>query len=102
MLEFVCLPWSEVCSARVTSLLLLLLLTIIIEFISIINNNNRRLVTVADVDAFISFIHFANFLYLGGFLTWTGDRLRATYASVLLSVAVCCELTIHGAAVVVD
>ena len=26
MLEFVCLPWSEVCSARVTSLLLLLLL----------------------------------------------------------------------------
>ena len=25
MLEFVCLPWSEVCSARVTSLLLLLL-----------------------------------------------------------------------------
>ena len=25
-LEFVCLPWSEVCSARVTSLLLLLLL----------------------------------------------------------------------------
>ena len=28
MLEFVCLPWSEVCSARVTSLLLLLLLSI--------------------------------------------------------------------------
>ena len=26
VLEFVCLPWSEVCSARVTSLLLLLLL----------------------------------------------------------------------------
>ena len=26
MPEFVCLPWSEVCSARVTSLLLLLLL----------------------------------------------------------------------------
>ena len=25
MLEFVCLPWSEVCSARVTSLLLLIL-----------------------------------------------------------------------------
>ena len=25
VLEFVCLPWSEVCSARVTSLLLLLL-----------------------------------------------------------------------------
>ena len=24
-MEFVCLPWSEVCSARVTSLLLLLL-----------------------------------------------------------------------------
>ena len=24
--EFVCLPWSEVCSARVTSLILLLLL----------------------------------------------------------------------------
>ena len=28
VLEFVCLPWSEVCSARVTSLLLLLLLLI--------------------------------------------------------------------------
>ena len=28
VLEFVCLPWSEVCSARVTSLLLLLLLFI--------------------------------------------------------------------------
>ena len=27
VLEFVCLPWSEVCSARVTSLLLLLLLS---------------------------------------------------------------------------
>ena len=29
VLEFVCLPWSEVCSARVTSLLLLLLLLFI-------------------------------------------------------------------------
>ena len=29
VLEFVCLPWSEVCSARVTSLLLLLLLLLI-------------------------------------------------------------------------
>ena len=29
VLEFVCLPWSEVCSARVTSLLLLLLLILI-------------------------------------------------------------------------
>ena len=29
MLEFVCLPWSEVCSARVTSLLLLLLLLLV-------------------------------------------------------------------------
>ena len=29
MLEFVCLPWSEVCSARVTSLLLLLLLLLL-------------------------------------------------------------------------
>ena len=26
MLEFVCLPWSEVCSARVTSLLLLFIM----------------------------------------------------------------------------
>ena len=26
MLEFVCLPWSEVCSARVTSLLLLFII----------------------------------------------------------------------------
>ena len=30
MLEFVCLPWSEVCSARVTSLLLLLLLLYVV------------------------------------------------------------------------
>ena len=29
VLEFVCLPWSEVCSARVTSLLLLLLLLLL-------------------------------------------------------------------------
>ena len=29
VLEFVCLPWSEVCSARVTSLLLLLLLNLL-------------------------------------------------------------------------
>ena len=27
VLEFVCLPWSEVCSARVTSLLLLFIIT---------------------------------------------------------------------------
>ena len=30
VLEFVCLPWSEVCSARVTSLLLLLLLLLLL------------------------------------------------------------------------
>ena len=29
MLEFVCLPWSEVCSGRVTSLLLLLILPVL-------------------------------------------------------------------------
>ena len=32
VLEFVCLPWSEVCSARVTSLLLLLLHSHIISY----------------------------------------------------------------------
>ena len=30
MFEFVCLPWSEVCSARVASLILILILIIII------------------------------------------------------------------------
>ena len=35
VLEFVCLPWSEVCSARVTSLLLLLLLLLLLKQYSI-------------------------------------------------------------------
>ena len=42
VLEFVCLPWSEVCSARVTSLLLLLLLLLTPHTRSITQGNGGQ------------------------------------------------------------